>query len=350
MPGQIRVLVVDDSALVRETLVRGLSAAPDIVVVGQARDPFQARDLLVQLRPDVITLDVEMPRMDGISFLRRVMAVMPTPTIVISSLTTKSSPLAIEALDAGAVEVIAKPPSDLVRGLERMLDQLVHAIRVAAVTRVDRLVTEVEAPRPVALSQTTDVVIGIGASTGGVAALGKILPAFGAFSPGIVVVQHMPAGFSADFARRLAGHCPMQVVEAKDGDRVLQGHILIAPGGERHTEVRRVGGEYRIALVEGPLTSGHSPSVDVLFRSIAKHVGRNGIGLLLTGMGADGAEGLLELRRAGGRTFAQDKETCAVWGMPAAAVELNAAEQVLPLERLPRAALGSIEQGVARRG
>jgi two-component system chemotaxis response regulator CheB len=346
---QIRVLVVDDSALVRETLVRGLSAAPDIVVVGQARDPFQARDLLVQLRPDVITLDVEMPRMDGISFLKRVMAVMPTPTIVLSSLTTQRSPLAVEALDAGAVEVIAKPPSDLVRGLERMIEQLMCSIRVAAVTRVDRIAVEVEAP-PVALAQTTDIVIGIGASTGGVSALGKILPAFGAFSPGIVVVQHMPAGFSADFARRLDGHCPMQVVEAKDGDRVLQGHIFIAPGGVRHTEVRRLGGEYRIALVEGPTVSGHVPSVDVLFRSIAKHAGRNGIGMLLTGMGADGAQGLLEVRRAGGRTFAQDKDSCAVWGMPAAAVELNAAEQVLPLERLPRAALSSVEQGVVRRG
>jgi two-component system chemotaxis response regulator CheB len=160
----------------------------------------------------------------------------------------------------------------------------------------------------------------------------------------------MPAGFSADFAKRLDGHCPMQVVEAKDGDRVLQGHIFVAPGGVRHTEVRRFGGEYRISLVEGPTVSGHVPSVDVLFRSIAKHAGRNGIGLLLTGMGADGAEGLLELRRAGGRTFAQDKESCAVWGMPAAAVELNAAEQVLPLERLPRAALSSVEQGVVRRG
>lgn len=350
MGRQIRVLVVDDSALVRETLVKGLSAAPDIVVVGQARDPFQARDLLVQLRPDVITLDVEMPRMDGITFLRRIMAVLPTPTIVLSSLTTKSSPLAVDALDAGAVEVIAKPASGLVRGLELMIERLVHTIRVAAVTRVDRIAAEVEAPPPVALSQTTDVVIGIGASTGGVAALGKILPAFGAFSPGIVVVQHMPAGFSADFAQRLAGRCPMQVAEAKDGDRVLQGHILVAPGGDRHTAIKRVGGEYRVTIAAGPPVSGHAPSVDVLFRSIAAHAGRNGIGLLLTGMGADGAEGLLELRRAGGRTFAQDKETCAVWGMPAAAVELDAAEHVLPLERLPRAALASMEQGIARRG
>jgi two-component system chemotaxis response regulator CheB len=350
MPGPIRVLVVDDSALVRETLVRGLSAAPDVVVVGQARDPFQARDLLVQLRPDVITLDVEMPRMDGITFLRRVMAVLPTPTIVLSSLTPKSSPLAVEALDAGAVDVIAKPPSDLVRGLDAMLARLLAAVRVAAVTRVTQKSVHVDEPPAVALSQTTDVVIGIGASTGGVAALGKILPAFGAFSPGIVVVQHMPAGFSADFAARLAARCPMRVVEATHGARVLQGHILVAPGGERHTVIERHGGEYRIGLVAGPPVSGHAPSVDVLFRSIATHAGKNGVGALLTGMGADGAEGLLAMREAGGRTFAQDKETCAVWGMPAAAVELNAAEQVLPLERLPRAALGSLDKTIARRG
>lgn len=350
MSARIRVLVVDDSALVRETLVRGLSAAPDIEVVGQARDPFQARDLLVALRPDVITLDVEMPRMDGISFLRRVMAVLPTPTIVLSSLTTSGSPLAIEALDAGAVDVIAKPSSNVIRGLELMLENLVRQVRVAAVTRVDRVVREVEAPRPMALHQTTDAVIGIGASTGGVAALGKILPAFGAFSPGIVVVQHMPAGFSADFARRLDGQCPMRVTEAKDGDRVMQGHIFVAPGGERHTEVRRFGGEYRIALVAGPPVTGHTPSVDVLFRSLAQHVGRNAVGMLLTGMGEDGAEGLLALRESGGITLAQDRESCAVWGMPAAAVAIDAAQQVISLEKLPSAALASIERTAPANG
>jgi len=338
----IRVLVVDDSALVRETLVRGLAAAPDIEVVGEARDPFQARDLLVTLRPDVITLDVEMPRMDGLTFLRRLMAVLPTPTIVVSSLTTMGSPLAIDALDAGAVDVIAKPASQVKDGLEKMLQTLVQQIRVAAGTRVDRRVGPIEMPAAVPLHQTTDAVIGIGASTGGVAALGKILPAFGAFTPGIVVVQHMPAGFSADFARRLDGQCAMRVVEAKDGDRVLSGHMFIAPGGDRHTEVHRSGGVYRIVLVDGPPVSGHAPSVDALFRSLARHVVRNAIGCLLTGMGEDGARGLLELRQAGGRTLVQDKETCAVWGMPAAAVHLGAADQVLPLEQLPRAVLASV--------
>jgi two-component system, chemotaxis family, protein-glutamate methylesterase/glutaminase len=345
----IRVLVVDDSALVRGILERGLSSAPGIRVVGTARNPYEARDLLVQLRPDVMTLDVEMPRMDGVTFLRKLMAVLPTPTIVLSSLTTRGSTLAVQALEAGAIDVIAKPAAGVADGLAKMMTTLVDRVKVAASSRVGRRVGPIAEPPPpnaAALDTTTDVVLGLGASTGGVAALGRILPAFPAWTPGIVVVQHMPAGFTADFARRLDGVCKMRVSEARDGDRVLRGHVLIAPGGERHLEVRRHGGEYRVALVAGPTVSGHIPSVDVFFESLARYAGRNASACLLTGMGSDGARGMLAVRLGGGRTFAQDQETSAVWGMPGAAVEIAAAERVLPLEAIP-VALVSPDRGAA---
>ncbi len=338
MTHPIRVLVVDDSALVRAILSRGLAADPAIEVVGAARDPYEARDLLVKLRPDVITLDVEMPRMDGVTFLRKFMAVMPTPTIVFSSLTTRGSALALSALEAGAIDVLTKPAANIAGGLETLMADLVRHVKIAAHSQVKRravATTEVEAPATAALEQTTDLVIGLGASTGGVAALGRILPAFPPWTPGIVIVQHMPAGFTADFAHRLDAMCQVRVAEAVDGARVLRGHALVAPGGDRHLEIHRVGGEYRVRLFTGELVSGHRPSVDVFFRSLAHHVGRNACACLLTGMGADGAEGLLALRGAGGRTYAQDRETSAVWGMPAAAHQLGAAERAVPLQDVP---------------
>ncbi len=336
-PGaRIRVLVVDDSSLVRSVLKRGLEADGSIEVVASARDPYEARDLLVQLKPDVMTLDVEMPRMDGVTFLRKFMAVLPTPTLVLSSLTTNGSTLALQALEAGAVDVITKPSSNVASGVEGMMGELVAKVKAAASSRVSRRQRDVEAVAPnTALDKSTDLVIGLGASTGGVAALGRILPAFPAWTPGIVIVQHMPRGFTRQFAERLDGLCQMRVSEATDGDRVLRGHILVAPGGEQHLEVRRFGGEYRVKMVSGPPVSGHAPSVDVFFDSLAQYVGRNAAACLMTGMGADGAEGLLHLRQAGARTFAQDKESCAVWGMPAAASERGAAEQLVSLEKLP---------------
>jgi two-component system chemotaxis response regulator CheB len=333
-----RVLVVDDSALVRTMLTRGLAADPAIEVIGAASDPYRARDILVRERPDVMTLDIEMPRMDGITFLKLVMAKLPIPTIIVSSLSTRGSKLALEALEEGAVDVVAKPHMDVANGLERMMADLVARVKVAAHSKVVQRQPRVapEEARPAdALAHTTDTVIGIAASTGGVAALGRILPAFPASSPGVVIVQHMPAGFTADFARRLDATCQMRVSEAKHGERVLVGHILVAPGGERHLEVRRAGGEYRVALVEGPPVSGHVPSVDVFFESLARSVGANSVGCILTGMGADGAAGLLSMRLRGARTFAQDRETCAVWGMPAAAVEIGAAEACVPLADIP---------------
>lgn len=330
---------MDDSALVRAILTRGLSEDPGLEVVGAARDPYEARDLLVKLRPDVITLDVEMPRMDGITFLRLFMAVLPTPTIVLSSLTARGSTLAQQALLEGAVAVVTKPASNVEDGLSTLMAELIRCIKLAAVRQVTkRPSTVVDNPAPpttAALDRTTDLVIGIGASTGGVAALGRILPMFPAWSPGIVIVQHMPAGFTADFARRLDGQCSIRVAEAADGDRVLRGHVLVAPGGDQHLEVHRFGGEYRVRLIAGPLTSGHRPSIDVFFHSLAHHVGRNASACLLTGMGDDGAKGLLAMRMAGGRTSAQDRETSAVWGMPAAAQQLGAAERLVPLVDIP---------------
>lgn len=333
---RIRVLVVDDSALVRDVLVRGLRADPAIEVVGAARDPYEARDLLVNQRPDVITLDIEMPRMDGLSFLRKFMAVMPTPTIVLSSLVGPGGALARQALEAGAVDVLPKPSVGVVAGLEGSIEDLVQRIKSAAGARVTRR-NDPDEPHEnaAALHTTTDRVIGIGASTGGVAALGRILPELPAWTPGVVIVQHMAAGFTHGFAARLDGLCAMRVSEAKDGDRILRGHVLVAPGGERQLQVIRQGGEYRVLLRPGAPVSGHVPSVDVLFESLSRCAGRNALGCLMTCMGADGARGLLQMRAAGAHTIAQDRDTCAVWGMPAAAAELGAAERFAPLTHLP---------------
>lgn len=337
MNDNIRVLVVDDSALVRSILRHGLSEAPGIEVIGVAADPYAARDLLVEHRPDVMTLDVEMPRMDGITFLQRVMAALPTRTVVVSSLTPSGSTMALRALEAGAVDVVAKPTADITRGLPEMMTELVGRVRLAAGSKLVR--TERAAQPPLvadaALAMSTDTVIGLGASTGGVAALGRILPRFPAASPGIVVVQHMPAGFTRGFAERLDGLCAMRVAEASDGDRVLPGHILVAPGGRRHLVVRRRGGEYRVALVEASPDDTHTPSVDVFLRSLAHAVGRNASACVLTGMGRDGAEGLCALRQAGGRTFVQDEASSAVWGMPGAALAAGGAEAALPLAEIP---------------
>jgi two-component system chemotaxis response regulator CheB len=344
---KIRVLVVDDSALVRTLLRNGLGADPDLEVIGTARDPYEARDILVRDRPDVMTLDVEMPKMDGVTFLRKLMTVIPTPTIVISSLTGKGTQLSVEALAAGAVDVVAKPSAGVADGFEKMMIDLRRRVKHAARAKVVKMsVAPAVAPgaNTQALAESTDRVIAIGASTGGVAALSRILPMFPRGTPGIVIVQHMPPGFTADFAKRLSGLCAMSVREAQNNDRVLMGQVLVAPGGNRHLEVRRFGGEYRIRLVEAPPVNGHVPSVDVFMSSVAQYVGRNGVGCILTGMGEDGARGLLKLRHAGGRTFAQDQATCAVWGMPAAAVEMGAAEGQIPLKGIPDVLLRACER------
>lgn len=345
---RIRVLIVDDSALVRKILCDGFSRDTEIEVVGQASDPYRARDLMVELRPDVLTLDVEMPRMDGVTFLRRFMPVMPTPTVMISSLTTEGKRVTLEALEAGAVDIVAKPSLGLVDGLPILMEDVCRRVKAAARVDVRRFSTAGNSRRVVepvaALGETTDRVIAIGASTGGVEALSRILPAFPADAPGIVIVQHMPAGFTASFSDRLNKLCRMRVREAAHGDRILPGLILVAPGGTRHMEVVRSGGEYRVALVDGPEVNYSRPAVDVLFRSVASAVGGNAAAAILTGMGKDGAAGLLAIRSAGGHTIAQDEATSVVYGMPHVAHQIGGAEQVAPLEAIPALLMRSLKR------
>lgn len=340
---KIRVLIVDDSALVRKLLTAGLSRDPQLEVIGGARDPYMARDILVEQRPDVITLDIEMPRMDGVTFLKKYMAVIPTPTVVISSLTEQGKRVTIEAMEAGAVDIVLKPKTGIVDGLPVMMDDLVTRVKAAARADVKRFgqIRPAETPRrpPIsinnAMHETTDRVIAIGASAGGVAALIRIIPMFPAAAPGIIIVQHMPAGFTTSFAQRLDSLAKMQVKEAEHGDRVRPGLVLLAPGGDHHLEVYRSGGEYRVALIKAEKVSGHCPSVNVLFHSVAKHVGGNAVAAILTGMGDDGAEGMAAIRQMGGHTIAQNEQTCVVFGMPRVAWEKGGAETLTPLDDIP---------------
>lgn len=338
---KIRVLIVDDSAVVRQILARELERDPMITVVGAAPDPYVARDLIVQLEPDVLTLDIEMPRMDGISFLRKLMEHRPMPVIVISSLTAAGTQTALEALAAGAVDVVGKPGSST--SVAGLADRIRFAVHAAAQARVRRRTARPETVLHAAPASGR-VVFALGASTGGVQALTEVLTALPAGCPGAVVAQHMPVTFTGSFARRLASMCKVEVLEAKGGERVVPGRVLIAPGG-RHMELRRsaVGG-YTVALHDGPEVHHQRPSVDVLFRSVAEAAGPNAVGALLTGMGMDGAEGLLAMRRAGARTIAQDEATCVVFGMPAQAIRLGAAERVLPLGKIAEAMLSLAQE------
>ncbi len=330
----IRVLIVDDSAVVRRILTKELGAAPGIEVVGGAPDPYVARDMVVKLSPDVITLDVEMPRMDGLTFLGLLMQQRPTPTIVVSSLTPRGSQSALGALERGAVDVLCKPNGAMSVGdLSR---QLIDKIRTAARAKVVRLDPNA-AKRPLlaqtSLAETTHRVMAIGASTGGVQALTAVLTRLPPNAPGCVIVQHMPAAFTKSFADRLNEMCAVTIREASDGESLLPGHVLIAPGG-KHMKLARSGARYLVRLIDGPPVHHQKPAVDILFDSVAKVAGANAVGGILTGMGADGAAGLLTMRRAGARTLAQDEATSTVWGMPGEAVRLGAAEQVVPLDQV----------------
>lgn len=334
----IKVLIVDDSAVVRQTLERELSKDPGIVVVGTAPDPFIARDKIVELKPDVITLDIEMPRMDGITFLRKLMQHHPLPVIILSSLSAQGSEVALEALSAGAVEVLCKPGAAYSVG--DMGAELRALVKAVAYARVEPRIS----PHPVvqktrtALIKTTNRVIAIGASTGGTKALETVLRDFPADAPGTVIVQHMPPGFTKSFAERLNSLCQVEVKEAVNGDAVGTGRVLIAPGSH-HMMLNRSGANYFVEVSDGPLVSGHKPSVDVLFNSAAKYVGKNCIGIILTGMGADGAKGLKVLKDAGARTVAQDEATCVVFGMPKVAIELGGAEFISPLDAIASQAI-----------
>jgi two-component system chemotaxis response regulator CheB len=342
-PGVIRVLVVDDSALVRRILTDALSKHDDIEVVGTATDPYVARERIAQLRPDVITLDIEMPRMDGLSFLSKLMRHFPIPVVVCSSLSQENSETALRALALGAVDVIAKPGSSLSAG--EITEELARAVRAASHARVVKRVEPQEPPAAVrstiATLNTTNKIIALGASTGGTQALEHVLRRFPVDAPGTVVVQHMPEHFTLSFAKRLDSVCAMRVQEAKDGDYVVPGLVLIAPGG-KHLVVQASGARWVARVKDGPKVHHQRPAVDVLFQSVARSAGRNAVGAILTGMGADGAKGMLAMREAGSYTVAQNEETCVVYGMPREAVKLGAATDILPLDRVADALLHAV--------
>jgi two-component system chemotaxis response regulator CheB len=338
-PGRrIRVLVVDDSAVVRDVFSRELARDPAIEVVGAVPDPYVARDWIVRLEPDVVTLDVEMPRMDGLTFLRKLMRHHPMPVIIVSSLTPRGGALALEALDSGAMDVMCKPGAAYAVG--DMSVELREKVKAAAHARLRVPVAPPSGATParLALAKTTNVVVAIGASTGGTQALQALLSALPANAPGLVIVQHMPEHFTRSFAERLNGLCALEVKEAVDGDAVAPGRALIAPGN-RHLLLTRSGAAYRATVKDGPLVSRHRPSVDVLFKSVARFAGANAVGAILTGMGADGASGLREMRDAGAETVAQDEASCVVFGMPKEAIRLGAAGHVAPLEAMARTLL-----------
>lgn len=337
-PPRVRVLIVDDSAMIRKVLALGLGRDPQIEVVGAASGAEQAFQMIKDLKPDVMTLDIEMPRMDGVTFLRRLMPVTPVPTVVISSATQRGAAVTLQALEAGALDIIAKPSLGIGEGLPDIMADVcrrVHAAANARPTLSTSTARTVMRPQRTA-DQSTILVIG--ASTGGVQALTRVLQEMPPYAPGIVIVQHMPEGFTAAFANRLDANTAIRVREAKDGDRIVPGVALLAPGGDRHLVIQGRAPDWHVALVEGEPRCFSRPSVDVLFESAARTCGSRCAAALLTGMGKDGAEGLLALRRAGAQTMAQDEATSVVWGMPAAAIALGAAMQVLPL--------GGIAQGL----
>lgn len=329
-----RVLIVDDSAVVRQVLADELSKHPGIHVIGAAPDPVVARDIIVRERPDVITLDLEMPRMDGLEFLRRIMANLPTPVIIVSSLTPAGSALALEAMDAGAVDVLCKPGAAYTVGA--LASDIAARIQAVAGRPLAVRTPPPAGSRPAvggAMQATTDQIIAIGASTGGTQALAEVLEALPATSPGIAIVQHMPPGFTKAFADRLARTCRVSVKEASDGDTLTPGRCVIAPG-DRHMLVRRRGGTYVVELRDGPRVGMHKPAVNVLFKSVASCAGKNAIGVILTGMGRDGADGMKEMKDAGAWNIAQDEASSVVFGMPKEAIALGAVDQVLPLPQI----------------
>ena len=351
---KIKVMLVDDSAVVRQVLTALLSRDPDIEVIAVAPDPIFAMDKMNQRWPDVVVLDVEMPRMDGITFLKKLMSVRPTPVIICSTLTEKGAATSMQALAAGAVSIVTKPKAGLKGFLEQDSGDIVQAVKAAALVDMRRVkamtmttlnptakltiseaIPSFEARTGAAMSVTTDKIVAIGTSTGGTQALEVVLKDLSRTSPGIVIVQHMPEKFTAAFAERLDKICPIEVLEAKNGDRVINGRALIAPGG-RHMLLKRSGAQYHVEILDAPPVNRHRPSVDVLFRSVAKCAGANAMGVMMTGMGDDGAIGMKEMHDAGAETLAQDEQTCVVYGMPKEAVKLGAVDTILPLKDIAK--------------
>jgi len=324
----------------------------DIRVVGTAPDPFIAREKIKALNPDVITLDIEMPRMDGLTFLEKVMTLHPMPVLVVSTLTQRGADVALQALEMGAVDYVAKPLLDLREGFTALGDELIAKVKAAAGARIRPRLGVPMAPQKLIFDRrlsTQGWIVAVGASTGGVEALQTLLTALPGDAPAVLVTQHMPEGFTASFAQRLNTHCAMDVTEARDGARVMQGHAFIA-SGNHHLELARSGAHYICRVSVGAPVSGHRPSVDVLFRSVARVAGKNATGVILTGMGGDGAEGLLEMRRAGAHTLGQDKASCLIYGMPKVAKEIGAVEMELPLSRIPREILAQGERAAQNQG
>lgn len=324
---------------------------PEIEVVGTANDPYVARDLIVQLQPDVLTLDVEMPRMTGVEFLKRLMPQYPMPVVMVSSLTSRSAQTTMEALSAGAVDFVLKPAANVHNGVEQLLVELVGKIKAASRVSVSHLRRDANAVRQVVsnklaspMAASTDKILAIGASTGGTEAVRDVLLGLPIDGPGVVVVQHMPPVFTRMYAERLDRECALSVKEAKDGDRVSAGRVLLAPGGIQ-CRVVRSGGHYVVRCDGTAPVSRHCPSVDVLFESVAKCAGRHAVGVILTGMGQDGAAGMLQLFRAGAHTIAQDEETCVVYGMPKVAVEIGGVSEVRPLQKIAEAVIGALSAG-----
>jgi two-component system chemotaxis response regulator CheB len=338
---KIKVLIVDDSAVVRQILTSELSRDPQIEVVGAAPDPYIARDKIVALEPDVLTLDIEMPRMDGVAFLRKLMHFRPMPVVIVSSLTQAGSDTAVQAMEAGAIDVVAKPGAAYTLGdVARLLIDKVKAAAEAKLVRPPERPASPPAP-PAALARTTHQVIAIGTSTGGTEALRQVLPRLPPNAPGILIVQHMPKNFTGAFAQSLNRAAAIEVKEAEDGDTLIPGKALLAPGN-RHMLLRRSGAVYMVQLKDGPHVNRHRPSVDVLFHSVAQTAGRNAIGVIMTGMGNDGAAGLKAMRDAGAHTIAQDEESCVVFGMPREAIRMDGAELVTPLSDIPSAILKAV--------
>jgi two-component system chemotaxis response regulator CheB len=344
MKTPVRTLIIDDSALARDVLKKGLSRDPEIEVVGTAQDPYIGRDKIVYKKPDVVTLDIEMPRMDGLDFLRRLMPQYPIPVIIVSALAAPGARATLEALQLGAVDFVLKPSSKIGTGLRDMLEELKSKIKMASTVDVSKWKSKeiVRRKSPKILVGSSDKVIVIGASTGGTVALRHMIDEFPADMPGTVVVQHMPETFTRLFAESLNKTSTVDVKEAEDGDRILTGRVLVAPGGMQ-LQVTRSGGEYRVKIYPGEKVNGHAPSVDTMFSSAADNAGPNAIGVLLTGMGRDGADGMLRMRKAGGRAFAQDEKSSVVFGMPKEAYANGGAERLVPIEDMARVVVTALK-------
>lgn len=346
---KIRVMIVDDSAVVRKVLTEKIAKSSEIEVIASASDPIFAMDKMMKDWPDVVILDVEMPRMDGITFLKKIMAQRPTPVIICSTLTEKGAETTIQALAAGAVSIVTKPKAGLKDFLEDDANDIINVIKIAAKANLKRMVqmepvakiqpkltadAVLAAPSSRAMAQTTESIVAIGTSTGGTQALEAVLTSLPRVSPGMVIVQHMPENFTAAFAKRLNDLCEIEVKEAAHGDRVIPGRALIAPGG-KHMLLKRSGAQYHVDIIDGPLVSRHRPSVNVLFRSVAQQAGKNALGIIMMGMGDDGAQGLKEMLDAGAETLGQDERSCVVYGMPKEAHKLGATPKEVPLSKIP---------------